>query len=132
MAETGHNGGPPLEDEHVPEWGTGGIGNFFAWKVAHKATRTEVPWEIMLWRQRRAEALGLTYEEYSRELRERGRHVGPADAARVAAIKQARPVPTLIETRSRIGPGPVRGRAPQPGGPATRAPATSRGSGGGG
>ena len=34
-AQTGHNGGPPL-DEHVPEWGSGGIGNYFYWKAAHR------------------------------------------------------------------------------------------------
>ena len=31
----GHNGGPPLE--HTPEWGDGGIGNYFYWKAAHRA-----------------------------------------------------------------------------------------------
>ena len=35
-APAGHNGGPPL-DEHTPEWGNGGIGNYFYWKAAHRA-----------------------------------------------------------------------------------------------
>ena len=33
----GHNGGPPLEPEHTPEWGGSGIGNYFYWKAAHRA-----------------------------------------------------------------------------------------------
>ena len=32
----GHNGGPPLDD-HTPEWGRNGIGNYFSWKAAHRA-----------------------------------------------------------------------------------------------
>ncbi len=32
----GHNGGPPLDEQHVPEWGEGGIGNYFYWKAAHR------------------------------------------------------------------------------------------------
>jgi hypothetical protein len=35
-APAGHNGGPPL-DEHTPEWGSGGIGNYSYWKAAHRA-----------------------------------------------------------------------------------------------
>ncbi len=29
-----HNGGPPLDQEHKPEWGHGPIGNYFYWKGA--------------------------------------------------------------------------------------------------
>ena len=36
-APAGHNRGPPLDDEHRPEWGDGGIGNYFYWKAAHRA-----------------------------------------------------------------------------------------------
>ena len=32
-----HNGGPPLDQEHKPEWGHGPIGNYFYWKAAHRA-----------------------------------------------------------------------------------------------
>ena len=36
----GHNGGPPLD--HVPEWGTGGIGNYFIWKAASDKAFSQV------------------------------------------------------------------------------------------
>ena len=36
-ASAGHNGGPPLDEEHRPEWGNGGIGNYFYWKAAHRS-----------------------------------------------------------------------------------------------
>ena len=38
----------------------------------------------------RAEALGLTYEEYTMELLERGRYLQPEDVERIAAIKAMR------------------------------------------
>jgi hypothetical protein len=85
----GHNGGPPL-DEHVPEWGTAPIPVYFAWKAAHRRAWRPVPREIALMRQARAEALGLTYGEYTAELMDTGRWLGPGDAARIAAIKQRR------------------------------------------
>ena len=89
-AGIGHNGGPPLEDEHVPEWGRGGPGRYFAWKGAHARAWRPASREIALRRLGRAEEIGLTYEEYTLELLERGRHLGPADAERIAAIKGGR------------------------------------------
>ena len=41
-------------------------------------------------RLRNAARLGLTYAEYEREIVERGRYLGEADAARVAEIKSRR------------------------------------------
>ena len=88
--DAGHNGGPPLDDPHVPEWGVGGIGNYFYWKAAHaKAWRNPSP-GIVAFRMRKAERLGLTYEEYTLEILERGRHLQIEDVERIAAIKQAR------------------------------------------
>jgi len=84
----GDNGGPPL-DEYVPEWGVG-IGNYFEWRAAHRAAWRSLPHELMLWRLERAERVGLTYEEYTLEIIERGRYLGPDDTARVASIIQAR------------------------------------------
>jgi hypothetical protein len=85
----GHNGGPPL-DEHVPEWGTGGIGNYFYWKAAHaRAWKNPSP-GIVSFRVQRAERLGLTYEEYTLEILERGRHLQVEDVERIAEIKRAR------------------------------------------
>jgi hypothetical protein len=80
----GHNGGPPL-DEHVPEWGTGGVRNYFVWKAAaEKAFR--LPPETAIRRARKAEALGLTFREYQLEILERGVYLQEADQARIAAI----------------------------------------------
>jgi hypothetical protein len=86
----GHNGGPPLDDAHVPEWGDGGIGNYFYWKAAHgRAWRNPSP-GIVSFRIQKAERLGLTYEEYTLEILERGRHLQIEDVERIAQIKQAR------------------------------------------
>jgi hypothetical protein len=90
----GHNGGPPLEDsvrpEHVPPWGRRGIGTYFGWRSARRRTWNVIPHEIRIRRDNRAEALGLTYEEYTLEILERGRRLQPGDDARVAAIRAAR------------------------------------------
>jgi hypothetical protein len=86
----GHNGGPPLDDEHVPEWGRGPIGGYFYWRAAYRAAWRAVPHAIMLRRLAKAERLGLTYEEYTSEILDTGRHLGPADVDRIAAIKRDR------------------------------------------
>src|SRR4029079_236473 len=88
-AQAGHNGGPPL-DEHVPEWGRGGIGNYFSWKAAHRKAYRNVAPEIMMLRAERAERIDLTYEEYTLELLERGRYLQAGDVARIDRIKRAR------------------------------------------
>ena len=85
-----HNNGPPLVDDHVPEWGRGGIKTYFYWKKAHKAVWKDVSPDIMRFRQEKADALGLTYEEYTLELLDRGRHLQAADGDRVDAIKARR------------------------------------------
>src|SRR5215468_3582138 len=89
-APTGHNGGPPLDDEHTPEWGNDGIGNYFYWKAAHRAAWKNPSPGIVAFRIRKAERLGLTYEEYTLEILERGRHLQAEDVERIAQIKQAR------------------------------------------
>ena len=86
----GHNGGPLLEEEHRPEWGNGGIGNYFYWKAAHHAAWKNPSPGIVAFRIRKAERLGLTYEEYTLEILERGRHLQIEDVKRIAEIKQAR------------------------------------------
>jgi len=87
---SGHNGGPPLDDEHRPEWGHGGIGNYFYWKSAHRAAWHSTSPGIVAFRVQKAERLGLTYEEYTLEILERGRHLQIEDVERIAQIKQAR------------------------------------------
>jgi hypothetical protein len=86
----GHNGGPPLDQEHIPEWGDGGIRNYFYWKAAHRAAWKNPSPGIVAFRIRKAERLGLTYEEYALEILERGRHLQIEDVERIAEIKQAR------------------------------------------
>ncbi|KRR28239.1 hypothetical protein [Bradyrhizobium retamae] len=86
----GHNGGPPLEEEHRPEWGDAGIGNYFYWKAAHRAAWHNPSPGIVAFRIRKAERLGITYEEYTLEILERGRHLQIEDVERIAEIKRAR------------------------------------------
>jgi hypothetical protein len=88
----GHNGGPALDDppEHVPEWGRGGFRTYFGWRKAHRAAWRRTPVETMIRRDDKAEAIGLTFEEYTLEILERGRFLQENDHARVAAIKALR------------------------------------------
>jgi hypothetical protein len=86
----GHNGGPPLDEEHVPEWGRGGIGNYFYWRAARRQAWRSVSHETMLWRLKKAERVGLTYEEYTSEILDGGRYLGPDDAERIAEVKRNR------------------------------------------
>ena len=80
----GHNGGPPLD--HVPEWGVGGIGNYFVWRAASEAAFKKVPVETAIRRARKAATLGLTYREYQLEILERGRFLQAEDGQRIAEI----------------------------------------------
>ena len=89
-APAGHNGGPPLDQEHKPEWGNDGIGNYFYWKAAHRRAWKNPSPGIVAFRIKKAERLGLTYEEYTLEILERGRHLQIEDVGRIAEIKQAR------------------------------------------
>ena len=88
-AAAGHNGGPPLDD-HTPEWGSNGIGNYFYWKAAHRAVWKNPSPGIVAFRIRKADRLGLTYEEYTLEILERGHHLQVEDVERIAEIKRAR------------------------------------------
>ena len=47
---------------------------------------------MALFRLEKAEALGLTYEEYTLELLERGRYLQRGDTERIDAIKRKRDV----------------------------------------
>lgn len=86
----GSNNGPPLDDDRRP-WGSAGIGNYFEWAAAKKKA-FDVPYDIAIMRARRAEALGLTYDEYTLEILERGRYLGRGDAERIAEIRRKRPL----------------------------------------
>jgi len=89
-APAGHNGGPPLDDPHTPEWCNDGIGNYFYWKAAHRTAWHNPSPGNVAFRIRKAERLGLTYEEYTLEILERGRHLQIEDVERIAQIKQVR------------------------------------------
>lgn len=89
-ARLGHNAGPPLEDGEGPPWGDGDPYLYFCWDRAWKRAWKNVPHDIMMFRLGRAEALDLTYEEYTLEILERGRHLQSADTDRIKAIKRAR------------------------------------------
>lgn len=86
------NGGPPLDDDRRP-WGSNGIGNYFVWSAAVERAFNDVPYDIAVMRARRAEAMGLTYREYTLEILERGIYLSAtADAERIAEIKRRRPI----------------------------------------
>jgi hypothetical protein len=89
-APAGHNHGPPLDQEHIPEWGDDGIGNYFYWKAAHRAAWKNPSPGIVAFRIKKAERLGLSYEEYTLEILERGRHLQIEDVERIAEIKRTR------------------------------------------
>jgi hypothetical protein len=87
----GHNGGPPLrEPPHRPPWGRGDAHRFLVWSRACRAAWTPKSRDAALFRLGRAERLGLTYEEYTLEVLERGRFLQVEDGERIAAIKAAR------------------------------------------
>lgn len=85
-----HNGGPPLDDYDGPPWGKGDPHRFIHWRNAHRAAWKPKSRDVALFRLEKAERLGLTYEEYTLELLERGRHLQVEDADAVAAIKAKR------------------------------------------
>ena len=92
-APRSHNQGPPLDDEEGPEWGDGDIYVYYSWKNAHRAAWKPKSRDHALFRLARAEAVGLTYEEYTLELLERGRFLSAdADADRIARIKDKREI----------------------------------------
>jgi hypothetical protein len=71
MAESGHNGGPPLED-------TAPVGvswNLYCWRKAYRAAWKTPPREIALARLARAEELGMTYRQYTAVLLDKGVHL---------------------------------------------------------
>jgi hypothetical protein len=86
----GHNGGPPLKERtRRSATGTGGIGRYFDWRFAHRKAWRK-PRDIALRREENAEALGLTYEEYSLEIMERGYHPQPEHADAIKAKRAER------------------------------------------
>jgi len=69
----GHNGGPPLEPDQ-PDPAAAGW-RAYCWKQAHRKAWKTPPREIALRRLERADALGMTYHDYTLEIMERGRYL---------------------------------------------------------
>lgn len=72
-ATIGHNGGPPLDPP---------VNDLFVqyrWRKAHREAWKNPPYSIMMFRLSRAEAAGVTYEEYTAELLDTGRHLQAGD-----------------------------------------------------
>lgn len=94
-ARPGDNGGPPLEEPAAARTNKGKgrtdtVGHELDWRFAsRRAWRRGGP-EIALRRLERAETLGLTYEEYTLEILERGRHVGTDEAPAIKARRAER------------------------------------------
>lgn len=68
----GHNGGPTLDPDDDPgarSWRS------WVWRRAHRRAWKTPPREIALARLARAEAIGMTYREYTLEIKERGRYL---------------------------------------------------------
>ncbi len=66
----GHNKGPPLDDElRVVTW------HHYCWRKAHARAWKTPPREIALARLARAEALGISYREYTAVLLDTGVHL---------------------------------------------------------
>jgi len=86
----GDNGGPGLDDDEGPEWGDGDIYVYYSWKNAHRKAWKPASRDMALFRLEKAEALGLTYEEYTLEILERGRYLSGTDTERIDAIKRKR------------------------------------------
>jgi hypothetical protein len=87
---TGDNRGPALDDDDGPDWGDGDPYVYFSWKSAHRKAWKPASRDMALFRLEKAEALGLTYEEYTLEILERGRYLSAADTERIDAIKRKR------------------------------------------
>ncbi len=74
-APIGHNGGPPIAEP-------ADLYVLHAWKAAHSAVWKNPPLDILRFRLARAEAAGVTYEQYMLELLDTGRHLQKEDVER--------------------------------------------------
>jgi hypothetical protein len=72
----GHNNGPPL-DEPVNDAFVR-----YRWRKAHREAWKNPSMSILRFRVARAEAAGVTYEEYVSELLDTGRHLQAGDKRR--------------------------------------------------
>lgn len=73
----GHNGGPRLDDDQERPGRL--IFVHHCWKKAHAELWKSPPRDVALFRLRRAQAAGLTYEEYMLRLLDTGRYPQAGD-----------------------------------------------------
>ncbi|MBV1693554.1 MAG: hypothetical protein KGP27_03745 [Hyphomicrobiales bacterium] len=73
-AGIGHNNGPPIEDE-----APGYLWRRYRWKKAHAEAWRNPSMAILKFRVARAEAAGVSYEEYVSELLDTGRYLQARD-----------------------------------------------------
>jgi hypothetical protein len=71
-AGLGHNGGPPLDPGAD---GPGAGWRAFCWRKAYARAWKTPPREVALARLTRAQALGISYREYTAVLLDRGVHL---------------------------------------------------------
>jgi hypothetical protein len=76
--------------------GATGIRNYFYWKAAHRAAWRNPSPGIVAFRIRKAERLGLTYEEYTLEILGRGRHLQVEDVERLQR-SSGRALPSIMK-----------------------------------
>ncbi len=69
----GDNGGPPLDPPDPA-----GAWRLWCWRKAHRRAWKTPPREIALRRLANAEALGMSYREYTMEIMERGVYLSAA------------------------------------------------------
>jgi hypothetical protein len=66
LAKMGHNQGPPLVES---QW------HLVTWRMACRQAWDNPPIEVIRRRLKRAQALGMTYRQYTLEFLERGRYL---------------------------------------------------------
>ena len=85
------NGGPPLDDYDGPPWGKGDPHRFLHWqRGASPGVEGRSRATSRCSGSARPRRSGLTYEEYTLEILERGRYLQAEDEGRVAEIKAKR------------------------------------------
>ncbi len=75
-AGIGHNNGPPIDEEPGYLW------RRYRWKKAHAEAWRAPSMGILKFRVSRAEAAGISYEDYMLELLDTGRHLQADDVAK--------------------------------------------------
>jgi hypothetical protein len=100
----GHNGGPPLDEEPGYLW------RKYRWTKAYKEAWKTPSMAVLKFRVARAEAAGVTYEQYMLELLDSGRHLQKGDVERKAKAEQQ--AAATRRPRAAAKPQPLGGAGP--------------------